>query len=90
MILVFTSQTDTPNDEKRATKKRVLKYLGSYANAFSAICQCEYSIQVARNHDAGILKTASEGLRDRDRAAGETHTNGIGDPIATTEPTESV
>jgi hypothetical protein len=53
-----------PNDEERATKKHVLKYIGPFANAFSAICQCEYSIQVARNHDAGILKTTSEGLRD--------------------------
>jgi hypothetical protein len=53
-----------PNDEERATKKYVLKYIGPFANAFSAICQCEYSIQVARNHDVGILKTASDGLRD--------------------------
>jgi hypothetical protein len=79
-----------PNDEERATKKHVLKYIGPFANAFSAICQFEFSIQVARNHDAGILKSASEGLRDGDRAAGETHTNGIGDSIATTEPTASV
>jgi hypothetical protein len=38
----------------------------------------------------GILKTASESLKDRNHAAGETHTNGIGDSIATTEPTASV
>ena len=79
-----------PNDEERATKKHVLKYIGPFANAFSAICHCEYSIHVARNHDAGILKTASESLSDCDRAASETHTNGIGDSTATTEPTESV
>ena len=53
-----------PHDEERATKKHVLKYIDPFANTFSAICQCEYSIQVARNHDAGILKTASEGSRD--------------------------
>jgi hypothetical protein len=53
-----------PNDKEMATKKHVLKYIGPFANTFSAIRQFEYSIQVARNYDAGILKTASEGLRE--------------------------
>ena len=61
-----------------------------FANAFFAVWQFECSIQVARNHWAGIFKTASECLKDRDRTAGETHTKGIGNSTAATEPTESV
>ena len=61
-----------------------------FAHAFSTVWQFEYSIQAVRNYWAGILKTASECLRDRDRAAVEIHTKGIGNSTAATEPTNSI
>ena len=61
-----------------------------FAHAFSTVWQFEYSIQAVRNYWAGIFKTASECLRDRDRAAVEIHTKGIGNSTAATEPTNSI